>query len=354
MTAGNTRLDRRSFVKGAAMASALVAAGLAGSPLALAEEAAEEGAEGDAAEETVEIDYREVDVKELAANGANIAHATTYGVYEMEGDALDSAIKCDLYYDLDEEDVVYVEFEEALLPFSPAGGATGWGLLDEETVAELAPAAIVLADGTAYPMYFQIGDVLWTGAATDDGSIEYTADIDGTETEFVAYVADAEGGAWYHDAMADGAQILDADGNAVADVEIGTKASIDHGVGFWPSPLTFPGNIQLLENYVDDYGTGYDYAPDGSDIVKNDDGVWVVCDTATGATLAGAPNYLNLMKEAVEAIEAGDYELVGAQAENEDKAATDEAAADDKAAEDADAVEDEAAAEASEDEKDNA
>ncbi len=318
MTAGNTRLDRRSFVKGAAMASALVAAGLAGSPLALAEEAAEEGAEGDAAEETVEIDYREVDVKELAANGANIAHATTYGVYEMEGDALDSAIKCDLYYDLDEEDVVYVEFEEALLPFSPAGGATGWGLLDEETVAELGDAAIVLEDGTAYPLYFQIGDVLWTGAATD------------------------------------GAQILDADGNAVADVEIGTKASIDHGVGFWPSPLTFPGNIQLLENYVDDYGTGYDYAPDGSDIVKNDDGVWVVCDTATGATLAGAPNYLNLMKEAVEAIEAGDYELVGAQAENEDKAATDEAAADDKAAEDADAVEDEAAEEASEDEKDNA
>lgn len=313
-------LDRRSFVRRAAVAAGLAALGVAGSRtgLALADGADAPAADEEGAE-SVEIDYRETDVEALAADGANIAHATVYGAYEMEGDALDSAIKCDVYYDLDEEKVVDVEFEEALLPFSPAGGATGWGLLDEDTAAELGDAAITLEDGTAYPMYFQIGDLVWTGAATDDGGIEYTADIDGTETEFVDYVSGAEGGAWYHDNRADGAQILDADGNAVATVEIGTKESIGHGVDFWASPITFPGNIQLLKNYVYDYGTEYDYEPDGDDVEKNDDGVWVVCDTVTGATIAGAPNYLNLMKEGVDAVAAGDYELVGADGENDAK-----------------------------------
>ena len=313
-----TTLDRRSFVRQAAVAAGLIALGGRAS-LALADETEEDE------EEAVDIDWRETDIDELVANGASIAHATVYGVYEMEGDALDSSIKCDVYYDLDEETVVNVEFEEALLPFSPSGGATGWGLLeDEDTAAELGDAVLTLEDGTSYPMYFQIGDVVWTGTVTEDGGVEYTAEIDGAEVEFVTYVAEAEGGAWYHDNMADGAQLLDADGDVVATVEIGTKESINHGVDFWMSSITFPGNIQLLKNYVYDYGTDYDYAPDGDDIEQDDDGYWVVCDTVTGATLAGTPNYLNLMKEAVDAIANGDYELVGADADEEENEAADE------------------------------
>ena len=55
----------------------------------------------------------------------------------MEGDALDSSIECDLYYDLNKEDVVRIDFEEELLPSALAGGCTGWGLLDDDTVAKL-------------------------------------------------------------------------------------------------------------------------------------------------------------------------------------------------------------------------
>ena len=110
-------------------------------------------------------------------------------------------------------------------------------------------------------------------------------------------------------AMIPGVWLLNAAGETVATVEIGTKASIEHGVGFWPSELKFPGNIELIKNYVYDNGVTYDYAPN-ADMVQNEQGQWVVADVVTGATLAGVPNYLNLVKEAVEAIEAGTYEEV--------------------------------------------
>ncbi len=272
-----------------------------------AETAAETEAETET-EAAVEVEYRDIDVDALVAEGANIVYATSYGIYSMEGDAVDSAIKAVVYYDLDSEDVVYIEFEEALLPYA-ASGATGWGLLDEDTAAALGDDVIALESGS-YPMYFEVGGIQWTGAADENGGITYTAEIDGEEVDFLSYVSTAEGGAWYHDNMADGAVLLTADGEEAATVEIGTKASINHGVDFWPSSITFPGNLELIKNYVYDNGVNYDYAPDGDDMVQNEDGQWVVADVVTGATLAGTPNYLNLVKEAVDEITAGNYTAV--------------------------------------------
>lgn len=256
---------------------------------------------------SVEIEYRDIDVDALVAEGANIAYAVTYGVYSMEGDSLDSAIKAEIYYDLDAGQVVRIDFEEALIPCA-AGGAEGWAVLSEETTAALGDAVVTL-DSAVYPMYFELGDIRFTGSEAD-GMVDYVASIDGSDVHFIDYVATQEGGAWYHDNMAQGAAILNADGETVTTASIGTKASIRHGVDFWASPITFPGNIELIKNYIYDYGTEYDYAPDGDDIVKNDEGQWVVADVVTGATLAGAPNYFNLVKEACDHIADGDYTVV--------------------------------------------
>ena len=98
---------------------------------------------------------------------------------------------------------------------------------------------------------------------------------------------------------------MDNEGKPSAEIQIGTKASIEHGVGFWPSPITFPGNIELIKNYVYDHGVNYGTYPETSDIAKNDAGEWAVADVTTGATLAGAPNYFNLIKQAYELIESG-------------------------------------------------
>ena len=68
---------------------------------------------------------------------------------------------------------------------------------------------------------------------------------------------------------------------------------------------TFPGNIELIKNYVYDHGVNYGTYPETSDIAKNDAGEWAVADVTTGAKLAGAPNYFNLIKQAYELIESG-------------------------------------------------
>ena len=221
---------------------------------------------------------------------ANLARATVYGVYSMEGDAVDSAIRAVVTYDLDRNKVVDIDFDEALLPCAQ-GGAEGWAVLDGKS----APG-------------FMVGGVTWTGAEKD-GATVYTAAIDGEEREFISYVGTQAGGAWYYANKDQGAQLLDGTGAVASTVSIETKESIEHGVHFWVSPITFPGNIELIKEFVYANGVNYDYAPNDS-IVKNADGVWTVCDTVTGATLAGTPNYLNLVKLACEQIEAGNYEAV--------------------------------------------
>ena len=240
---------------------------------------------------TVEIDYRDPDVKAIAARGAKIAQTTVYGVYSLEGDAVDSAIRTVVTYDRNRDKVLNIDFDEALLPCAQ-GGAEGWAVVDGKS----APAFIV-------------GDVIWTGAEKE-GATTYSAKVDGKTVDFVDYVATQAGGEWYYAHLAEGAKLLDKSGKEVGTVSIGTKASIEHGVHFWVSPITFPGNIELIKNFIYDNGVHYDYAPQGDDMVKNADGVWEVCDTVTGATLAGTPNYFNLVKQACEKIAAGNYTLV--------------------------------------------
>jgi hypothetical protein len=89
-------------------------------------------------------------------------------------------------------------------------------------------------------------------------------------------------------------QILDKDGNVVGEAKIQTKKDINHGEDFWPSDLHFNGNIEALEKFVVENGLDYDL----SQMVQNDEHVWVVADAVTGATLAGAPNYLRIAQEA--------------------------------------------------------
>lgn len=186
-------------------------------------------------------------------------------------------------------------------------------LSDDAVIEALGEDGQVTVGESAYAKSFEIDGVVWTGVA-GESSVTYSAEIEGATRDFVEYVSSPKGGAWYHGAFAGGARLLDASGNAAAEIEIGTKSSINHGVDFWASAITFPGNIQLIENYLCDYGTAYDYAPNGDDIAQNDEGQWVVCDTVTGATLAGTPNYLNLAKAAVENVKAGSYELASVEA----------------------------------------
>ena len=308
----NASTTRRGFVAaGAACGLAALAAGTLCSRAFAAEKAeapASEAPAGDA-QESVDVDYRQVDVDELVEGGADIVSASAFGVYCLEGESPDSAIEVDAYYDLDKKAVVDLVIEEVLLPFS-VGGASGWGILDEDVATKLGEAALTASDDNAYPAHFALGGISWEGELDADKAVTYTSDIDGATQEFVAYVSGEEGGAWYHACYQDGADVLDADGKVAAHVEVGTKSSIRHGLDFWMSPITFPGNIQLIKNYVYDNGCAYGYLPDSGDAVKNDDGYWVICDTVSGATLAGTPNYLNLIKTAVDKIEAGEYETV--------------------------------------------
>ena len=254
------------------------------------------------AEPTV-VDYRNIDVQQLAKEGMKLTSATVYGVYNQEGDSVDSSIQTTVYVNDESKEVVFIDFVEALLPVS-AGGADGWAILDDEKAEALGDEAVITAGEKRYPAAFELNGLTWTAAASAD-SVVYTTEIEGEDIEFMSYIATQEGGAWYHESLAKPAQLLDKEGKPAAEIQIGTKASIEHGVGFWPSPITFPGNIELIKNYVYDHGVNFGTYPETSDIAKNDAGEWAVADVTTGATLAGAPNYFNLIKQAYELIESG-------------------------------------------------
>ena len=252
--------------------------------------------------ETTVVEYRDIDVDQLVADGASLTYTTVYGVYNQEGESPDSSIKTTVYVNDETKEIEAIEFVEALLPIS-FGGAQGWGILDEETAAALNEATVTV-DESVYPTSFELGGIAWTGAMENDQLI-YSAEINGETTTFMDYIATDEGGAWYHEAIAEPAKLLDGE-NAVAEVKIETKESIEHGVGFWPSDITFPGNLELIKNYVYDNGVEYGTYPESDDIAQNENGEWVVLDTNTHATLAGAPNYFNLVKEAYDRIMANE------------------------------------------------
>ncbi len=293
----------------ALMAVGLFAAGCSTTTTPQEEEVVNEETPQETPEEetpTVEVEYRNIDLQALIDEGKTITEATVYGIYSQEGDAVDSAIRTTVYTDED-NNVVLINFDEALIPYS-SSGATGWAVVDEDTAALLGDAVLETEIGT-YAKSFTLGDVTWTGELVD-GNIVYQGSVNGTTVSLMDYLATQEGGEWYYTAKEAPAQLLNDAGEAVKEVTIETKASIEHGVDFWPSEITFPGNVELIKNYVYDHGVNYGYYPDSTDIAKNENGQWVVADTVSGTTLAGAPNYFNLIKEAYDKIEVGEGTLV--------------------------------------------
>ena len=252
----------------ALLIAGLLMTGCSASPAAGSTPTPETTPEPTASAEPTVVDYRSIDVQQLAKEGMKLTSATVYGVYNQEGDSVDSSIQTTVYVNDETKEVVFIDFVEALLPVS-AGGADGWAILDDEKAEALGDEAVITAGEKRYPAAFELKGLTWTAAASAD-SVVYTTEIEGEDIEFMSYIATQE-----------------------------------HGVGFWPSPITFPGNIELIKNYVYDHGVNYGTYPETSDIAKNDAGEWAVADVTTSATLAGAPNYFNLIKQAYELIESG-------------------------------------------------
>ena len=211
-----------------------------------------------------------------------------YGTYSSEGEASDSLIRATLT--VEDGKVTSAVFDDMLIPVAN-GGAAGIAELDDETKTALGDM-VIEANDKAYPTSMKIGDYVFTAKADDKTGVAYTAEIDGKETELMTYIITKEGGDWY--CSQDKAEFLDKDGNVVGEAKIQTKKDINHGEDFWPSDLHFNGNIEALEKFVVENGLDYDL----SQMVQNDDHVWVVADAVTGATLAGAPNYLRIAQEA--------------------------------------------------------
>lgn len=221
---------------------------------------------------------------------AEPATGVAYGVYALEGEHPDCLIRVTLT--VEDGAITDAKIDDKLIPVA-IGGAAGWAELDEETAAKLGDA-VVSANEKTYPASFSLGGIVWTAAEDADAGVAYTAEVNGAPVELLDYACTDEGGAWYYEQQT--AQLLGADGEPVAEVEIGTKASIGHGVGFWPSEITFPGNIANIEAFLVANGADYDVAA----LDKDENGVWRATDAVTGATLAGTPNYLRVAKAAYE------------------------------------------------------
>lgn len=98
-----------------------------------------------ASAEPTTVDYRDIDVQQLAKEGMKLTCASVYGVYNQEGDSVDSSIAATVYVNDETKEVVFIDFVEALLPVS-AGGADGWAILDDEKAETLGGAVITAGE----------------------------------------------------------------------------------------------------------------------------------------------------------------------------------------------------------------
>ena len=253
-----------------------------------------------------------------------IVSATTYGIYTKDvTSAQDCVIKATLYWDLDNNQAYAVQFYEPMLPWDDNGAAGGWGnMTDEAVISALGEDGLITftAGETEcnFAKYIQIGGVVWTGELGSDPACEvavvYSADIDGQTVKMNDYVATEEGGKWYVDASEEPAYILKSaqsvtgadDENVAMTYQITAKETNGHGTAFWPSSITFPGNMQAIKDFVLENGFDYDYYADGG-ITQNDEGYWQTPDAVSGATLAETPTYLDMLKTLYERIQSGDY-----------------------------------------------
>ena len=263
--------------------------------------------------------------------GSNIVMASTYGLYTKSADSdQDAVIKTTLYWNEEDNTCFAIRFKEALTPWMDTGSTSGWACVqDADVLAKLGDAVIPFsapateyseAVETNYAKYIQIGDIVWTGAlgstAASENAVVYSAVIDGTETTLFDYCATEEGGKWYIDAT-DGkdcylltsdeaAASADAD-NVASTYTMEYKEGDGHGVDFWSSPITFPGNMQLLKEFAEQTNFSYDYYADGG-LTQNADGYWQTADAVSGATIAEGCTYLDMLKTLYDRIQNGEYE----------------------------------------------
>lgn len=221
---------------------------------------------------------------------AQSSQGVAYGVYALEGEHPDCLIRVTLT--VEDGRITSAKIDDKLIPVA-IGGAAGWAELDEDTAAKLGDA-VVNANDKTYPERISLGDVIWTATEDPNSGITYQGEIDGAPVELIEYICTDEGGAWYYEQQS--ASFLNKNDESVAQVQIETKESIGHGVDFWPSELTFPGNIAKIETFLTE--NGFDWDP--NTLTKGEDGVWTCADVVTGATLAGTPNYLRVAKAAYE------------------------------------------------------
>ena len=137
-----------------------------------------------------------------------------------------------------------------------------------------------------------------------------------TETTLFDYCATEEGGQWYLDAT-DGKDcyLLTSDeaassadaANVAATYSMQYKEGDGHGTAFWSSPITFPGNMQLLKEFAEQTNFSYDYYADGG-LTQNADGYWQTADAVSGATIAEGCTYLDMLKTLYDRIQNGEYE----------------------------------------------
>ncbi len=273
-----------------------------------------------------DVEIREVKEDPLAPpafpEDATIVSATLYSVYtKTPNSPQDAVIRATLYWDMTNDEVFAIRFLQPMLPWDDNGAVMGWACVtDEALLAALKEGngLVEFAEGIFYAKYLEIGGILWTGEVGSHPAaavaMDYCAEIDGQKTTLNEYVRSQEGGKWYVEASMQPVKILTAAGDVASEYQITYKESNGHGVHFWMSSITFPGNMDAIKEFVTENGFDYDFYADGG-ITKNEAGYWQTVDAVTGATLDEAPTYLDVLKTLYNEIQAGNYEVasVGAK-----------------------------------------
>ena len=268
-----------------------------------------------------DVEIREVTEDPLAPpvfpEDATIVSATMYSMYTKKADSLqDAVIQATLYWDMTNDRLFAIRFLQPMLPWDDNGVSMGWGCVTEEALLAAlreGDGLVEFAEGVYYAKYLEIGGILWTGEIGAHPAaavaMDYCAEIGGVEVTLNEYVRSQEGGRWYVESAAQPVKILTAAGETVSEYSITYKENNGHGVYFWMSDITFPGNMEAIKAFVADNGFDYDYYADGG-ITQNEEGYWQTVDAVTGATLDETPTYLDVLKTLYNEIQAGNYEVV--------------------------------------------
>lgn len=287
--------------------------------LASAEPAAEASGEA-AAEVEVEAEAEaEAEVEDPLADpvfpeDVTIVSATMYSLYTKLPDSpQDAVIEATLYWDLTNDELFAVRFLQPMLPWDDNGADLSWAYVSDEALLEAleqGDALVAYPGGLYFAKYLEIGGILWTGELSTHAScgdaVEYYAEIDGERVAIIDFVSDQEGGKWFMEAARQPVKFLTADGETVLEYQITYKETNGHGVYYWLSDLSFPGNMDAIKAFVAEYGFDYDYYADGG-MTQNEDGYWQTPDAVTGATLDETPTYLDMLKTLYNEIQAGNY-----------------------------------------------